>query len=78
MEMFSLEEDDANALFITQESRNIVPLIPNFEENDGNVVESCSSNQAEHEVTTQYSDISDDDVFQIPSSQMVNIAPIGR
>ena len=69
METYSLEEDDVSAMFITQESWDIVPLIPNLEENTEKDVEITEMLDGKHEVNAQYSDISDDEVFEIPSSQ---------
>ena len=69
MDMCSLEEDEHSDMFITQESRNVVPLFPNFDvESDmevgqGNVVEIGNASQ------NQYLDISDAEDFEVPSSQ---------
>ena len=66
MEMYSLEEDEGNALFITQERRNLVPLVPNWDKSDANSSETGGFVEA----IKQYSDISDDDAFEISSSQI--------
>ena len=75
MEVFSLEEDDGNELFITQESK--IDRI-NRESNDKGIIGDpedfstpCVSlvSQGKHD-TPAYSDISDSEDFQIPSSQI--------
>ena len=73
MDVFSLEDEDTSALFITQSDRII---------NDGNEINEDVNNEEEGEVAMeislsqvnkpQYSDISDDDFVQIPSSQKVS------
>ena len=73
MENFSLEEDDGNELFITQESREIVPLIPNMDNNDENDVEFLGVSHGGESHSMHYSDISDDEMLQVPSSQPVRI-----
>ena len=74
MEVFSLEEDDCNELFITQSCSGDNNSV-NSSVNDGfsgvlgdpmDFASPCSSL-----VNAHYSDISDDD-FEIPSSQMAN------
>ena len=65
MDVFSLEEDDGNYLFITQEPSNkgnIDGNVVNYEENLENVM------QGEANDGQKYSGISDDD-FEMPCSQ---------
>ena len=78
MQLFSLEDDDANELFITQtpsveKSRiNLAELI-----GDGtDFVSPCVSlvDRKENKVAA-YSDISDDEMFDIPCSQSKVVAP---
>ena len=69
MEFYSLEEDDGNELFITQESWDSGDKVLKVNENDGLDYECPNLTQGCH---AKYSDISDDDDFQIPSSQIVD------
>lgn len=69
MEFYSLEEDNRNELFITQESRDSGDKVVKVNENDGLDYKCPNLTQGCH---AQYSDISDDDDFQIPSSQIVD------
>ena len=78
MENFSLEEEDTNGLFITQEAREIVPLIPDFNDSDGNDMEFENSVVNQGHVENAYSDISDVDDFDVPSSQAIQQFPNGR
>ena len=72
MDFCSLEEEDVGDIFLTQESREIVPLIPNFEvESDIEMVETRST-QNTNRAATQYSDISDEEDVTIQSSQIPN------
>ena len=59
--MCSLEDDDCASLFITQEPCESVPLMPNMGD---------ESDQAWVVGDPHYSDISDADDFEIPSSQV--------
>ena len=71
MESISLEDEDPRNMFITQESRNIVPLVPNFEEEEDPFFRIEIDNAGVGNAALrdpQYSDISEDD-FEIPSSQ---------
>ena len=73
MELFSLEEDEGNELFITQ-----TPSEKKDEDKFGGILgdpmdfsSPCKSVIGEGNNTSQqYSDISDDENFDIPSSQM--------
>ena len=71
LENFSLEDDDSNGLFITQESREIIPLIPNMGNEESNEGEVCDMGDVHAVTSTPYSDISDAEDFQIPPSQTV-------
>ena len=68
MEVCSLEDDEYGNMFITQESRNIVPLVSNL---DAEVEMDLGSDVLEigKGASTQYSDISDVEDFHLPSSQ---------
>ena len=70
MEFFSLEEDEVDNMFVTQESKNIVPLVPKFD--DENSMEVGVEGAAQKAVlcSEPYSDISDAEDFQIPCSQV--------
>ena len=72
MELFSLEEDDGNDLFITQESsydRNNLQNCDKYLGKDATDFQSpCVS--VIDKFKLQYSDISDDDFMDIPSSQI--------
>ena len=35
MELYSLEDESAGDMFLTQETSNILPLVPNFGDKDG-------------------------------------------
>ena len=69
MEVFSLEDDDGNDLFITQESQ----MDKNNRKSEGSSIlgdpldfqSPCASL-----INTHYSDISDDDLMEIPCSQI--------
>ena len=71
MEVLSLEDDEYEGLFITQSDRivngsdggGISGVV-----NEGNSNAATSLSQADADVP-MYSDISDDDAFEIPSSQ---------
>ena len=78
MELYSLEEEEGGDMFITQQNKNIVPLIPNFELNGESVMDTNES--AQNQVLCQpiYSDISDDDAFKIPCSQVARVTPSDR
>ena len=78
MAMFSLEDDDGNDLFITQESRELIPLFPSGLEEGNNEGNMCVESEKEDVLFGQYSDISDDEVFDIPSSQKQNSEKIPR
>ena len=78
MDTFSLEEDDASELFITQESRNIVSLFPNFDGKSGNIGNGTGDGDRNNKNACQYSDISDDEIIDIPSSQAVSGDKIER
>ena len=71
MKLFSLEEDDCNDLFITQESCNdSVECKEKFlggDPMDFGYLRSLISSEG-----AQYSDISDDEFMDIPSSQKAN------
>ena len=78
MEIYSLEEEEGGEMFITQQNQNIVPLVPNFDVNvDMDVGEDA---HAQKQVLCKpiYSDISDDDAFEIPCSQVANCSPSDR
>ena len=68
MNLCSLEDQDYNELFITQEARNIVPLVQNddgdFEMDLGVDLLEIGKGNKPH-----YSDISDADDFEMPSLQ---------
>ena len=68
MEFYSLEEDDANELFITQESRDVSDNVVNVTEKCGFNYDCLNLTQESYE--TKYLDISDEEAFQIPSSQI--------
>ena len=78
MDTFSLEDDDCSDLFITQESRNVVPLFPNFSVNGDNSPNIEVADQGCVPHGPVYSDISDDDLSNIPSSQQVKSDKIKR
>ena len=70
--MFSLEEDDGNWLFIIQKSpdcRNLVDQSCSSKQNMYNCPNLTQGNAIEG---PHYSDISDDDLFGMLSSQMPN------
>ena len=74
MELCSLEEEDYGDMFITQESPNIVPLVPNFNgdcemDSNSDVLEIGKTGQ------TKYSNISDVEDFELPLSQ-ARLAPM--
>ena len=68
MDLYSLEDGDVGNIFVTQESRNIVPLVPNFDVEADSVMEVDSVPNPQS--GTQYSDISDDEFCGIPCSQV--------
>ena len=70
MEVCSLEEDDVGDIFLTQSSRNLVPLVPNFggeSDRGGLEVESTPNAVLCRPI---YSDSSDQEDFDIPCSQV--------
>ena len=70
-EQFSLEDDDGSDLFITQESWEIVPLFPIFEENYDKVPHVRPQQEGPVPRVNYYSDISDAEDFEIPPSQQL-------
>ena len=70
MDLCSPEEDDYGNMFIMQESRNVVPLVPNFDAEsemcEGSEILEISKQDAAH-----YSDISDVEDFDMESSQTI-------
>ena len=83
MELFSLEDEECSQLFITQESKSSVSS--NIGENDGKVMDSMTNflGMLPYDFTSPtksllikdsvYSDISDAEDFNIPSSQQSKI-----
>ena len=67
MEMFSLEEEDCNGLFITQQSKDDSSVVLRNENEVGN---SNGCEGSVHDEAPHYSDISDEEDFEIPCSQM--------
>ena len=68
MDVFSLEDDDAAGLFITQSSPSHVSNV--ITGNPSDFSSPCVSLISQSSgVELQYSDISDDDAFKIPCSQ---------
>ena len=65
MDVFSLEEEDLSELFLTQ-----TPTAKRVEF-EGGVVESAKTVLPLLPIDMNYEDISDDDFYQIPSSQNV-------
>ena len=70
MEFYSLEDEEGNNMFLTQESKEIVPLIPNFEVETDMEVGNGGAAQKDNLCSNEYSDISDAEDFQIPCSQV--------
>ena len=78
MELFSIEDDDAKELFITQtlsvqnDGNNLVGLIGD----EKDFVSPCVSLVNHHQNNSaHYSDISDNEIFDIPCSQKKVVAP---
>ena len=71
MDVYSLEDEDVNSLFITQEPRNDDNFGLNLQR--PSVERSCAPNLAhdENSIVAEYLDISDED-FNILSSQVQN------
>ena len=67
METFSLEEDEASQMFLTQESRNLVPLVPIFDDKDEEP--QAAKLPENRQYPMDFSDISDEDFCDIPCSQ---------
>ena len=72
MDVYSLEEEDVGNIFVTQQSRNIVPLVPNFEDEHDMETEEPAVTQNNNLWSTHNLDISEYDDFQIPCSQVQN------
>ena len=70
MEVFSLEDEDYENVFITQEPTEVVDLQPNFEISQEVDSEVQMLDMFIENSQPQYSDISDVDDCQIPSSQV--------
>ena len=70
MDFYSLEEEDVGNIFVTQESRNIVAMSPNFNVEVDMEVEGTEMTQITNFCNTQYSDISDEEASQIQCSQV--------
>ena len=70
MEVYSLEEEDVGDMFLTQESRNIVSLVPNFEVENEEVTGESNLTELGVVRAEHYSDISDAEDFEIPCSQI--------
>ena len=70
MELCSLEDDDYGDMFITQESQNIIPLVPDVDV-DTEMGDDHKVLEIEKSVCPQYSDISDADDFNLQPSQPV-------
>ena len=63
-------------MFITQETRNLVPLVPNFDvEYEGKNVGEPTEKPA---YPMNFSDISDEEAFDIPCSQVQKQTGEGR
>ena len=77
LENFSLEDDDANGLFITQESREIIPLIPDMSENYDSASEFVFETDGKPITQVEYSDISDEEIINVPSSQPCKPVAVG-
>ena len=73
MDVFSLEEDNGNSLFITQESHNVDGNLPNFDICGGSADGDLNAMEMNEIDTMQFSDILDVEDFQIPSSQLMNV-----
>ena len=78
MDVYSLEDPDENSLFITQEPKQIIPFAPSFDVGHEVDFEAPKVSQNEGMGDTHYSDISDDDVFEIPSSQVPEVTRSDR
>ena len=70
MDICSLEDDDVGNMFITQEPWNVNGNLPNFDLRSGFEPEGLHLSQPNSDNVGQYSDISDDDLMEIPSSQV--------
>ena len=70
MDLFSLEDDDGNDLFITQSSNSSNGNNSNSVIGDGSDFSSPCVSLVSKNAAPQYEDISDDD-FEIPCSQAV-------
>ena len=78
MDVFSLEDEDYSQMFITQSSPKRVDLVDSSPIlGDGNDFSSplVSLVPKRNEELPQYSDISDDDFIDLPSSQIVKNSP---
>ena len=70
MDVYSLEEEGPDNIFLTQTPRNLIPLVPNFEVENDNGINGVSLTQNGDLCSGQYSDISDGEDVSIPSSQI--------
>ena len=70
MEFYSLEDEEGDNIFLTQEPKDIIPLIPNFEVEADMDIEAGDMTQKENLCQPQYSDISDEEDNPFPCSQV--------
>ena len=69
MELCSLEEDDYGDMFITQSDNNVIPLVANLDNESQMIGGGADLMELGKAKCNQYSDISDVEDFDIPSSQ---------
>ena len=69
MEVYTLEEEGMDNMFLTQSSQNILPLVPNFDVQHDMGNETVMLSQTENCDSNNYSDISDEEDVNIPCSQ---------
>ena len=70
MEVYSLEDECVDNMFMTQGSQNILPLVPNFDVQHDMGDEGINLTQTQNNEVTTYSDISEDEDVNIPCSQV--------
>ena len=70
MEVYSLEEESVDNMFVTQVSQNVVPLFPNFDVKHNICDEGINLTQTQNCAVPTYSDISEEDEVDIPCSQV--------
>ena len=73
MDVFSLEDEDVSDMFLTQQLSKNVEILPNFDLENERFLENSQVTQMDDGSGACYSDISDAEDFQIPSSQLQNV-----